>query len=141
VVLPADLCAYRDAKLPAVESALDVGPAHPTAAARAAEIRWDRDETAEAVRKVRRWFLDFDEIFVRDVCALLPAAEGSWLERVRRVFGARPGVLVRLRAWLWEKHRMLLLGPTGLRRHGLVRDGIRRASTDLGISTGTPDTS
>ena len=140
VVLPSDLCAYRDAKLPAVEAALDVGAGHPTAATRAAGIRWDRDEVGEAVRKVRRWFVAFDARFDQQVRALLPAAEGTWLERTRAVVGSSPGALVRLRAWLWEKHRVLLLGPTGLRRPGLVRDDVRRASPDLCIVTAPPDT-
>lgn len=141
VVLPVDLCAYRDAKLPDVEVALDVGPKHPTAAARAAGVQWDRDEVAEAVRKVRRWFLGFDALFDQRMRAMLPPAEGTWLERARQVVGSHPGALVRLRSWLWEKHRVLFLGPTGLRRNGLVRDGSRRASTDLGILTWPPDSS
>ena len=141
VVLPADLCAYRDATLPSVEAALAVGRGHPTSAARAAGVQWERDETAEAVRKVRRWFLGFDARFEQQVLALLPAAEGTWLERARQAFGSQPGTLVRLRAWLWERHRVLLLGPTGLRRHGRARDGVHRASTDLCIVTDPPDTS
>ncbi len=141
VVLPEDLCAYRDAKLPAVEAALAVGPRHPTAAARAAKVRWDRDETAEAIRKVRRWFLGFDALFDQQLLALLPAAEGTWLERARQVVGAAPGTLVRLRTWLWEKHGVLFLGPTGLRRSGRARDGFRRASPDLCILTWSLDSS
>lgn len=141
VVLPADLCAYRDARLPAVERALDVGAAYPTAATRAAGVRWDRDETAEAVRKVRRWFLGFGALFAQQICGLLPPCEGTWLQRTRQVVGPEPGALVRLRVWLWQKHRVLFLGPAGLRRHGGSRGGVRHASTDLCDLTRPPDTS
>jgi hypothetical protein len=139
VVLPADLCAYRDAKLPAVEAALDAASDGPTAAAGAAGER--AAVGTSAVRRVRRWLRSFDHLFVQRLLALLPPVEGTWMERVRRLVGSRAGALVRLRSWLWQKHRVLFLGPTGLWRHGLARDGSRRASTDLGILTWPPDSS
>ena len=139
VVLPADLCAYRDAKLSAVEAALDAEQSGPTAAARAAGQQAAVGTCA--VRRVGRWFRDFDSLFVQQLFALLPPVEGSWMERVRRVVGTWAGALVRLRAWLWEKHLVLLLGPTGLRRRGLARDASHQPSTDLGSVTGPPDSS
>jgi hypothetical protein len=139
VVLPADLCAYRDAKLPDVEAALSEQSSGPAAAAATAGQR--AAVGSSAVRRVRRWFLGFDTLFGQRVCGMLPAAQGTWLERARQVVGSHPGALIRLRSWLWEKHRVLFLGPTGLRRNGLARDGSRRASTDLGILTWPPDSS
>jgi hypothetical protein len=139
VVLPADLCAYRDAKLPDVEAAVDAQSCGPTVAA--ATAGQQAAVGTSAVRRVRRWLRAFDGRFDQRLFALLPPVEGTWLERVRRVVGSWAGALVRLRSWLWEKHRVLFLGPTGLRRNGLVRDGSRRASTDLGILTWPPDSS
>jgi len=139
VVLPADLCAYRDAKLPDVEVAVDAQSCGPTAAA--ATAGQQAAVGTSAVRRVRRWLRAFDGRFDQRLFALLPPVDGTWLERVRRVVGSWAGALVRLRSWLWEKHRVLFLGPTGLRRNGLAWDGSRRGSTDLGILTWHPDSS
>jgi hypothetical protein len=139
VVLPADLCAYRDAKLLAVEAAVDAASDGPAAAAVAAGQR--AAVGTSAVRRVRWWLRSFDHLFAQRLLALLPPVEGTWMERVRRLVGSWAGALVRLRSWLWEKHRVLFLGPTGLCRHGLTRDDSRRASTDLGWLTRPPDSS
>lgn len=123
-VLPEDQCAYRDATLEAVEAAVDTGPGHPTAAARAAG-----QEDSEAVRRVSRWIADFDAAFVQRLCGLLPPVPGTWLERVRAVVGDAAGALVRLRRWLWGRYRVFFGGPSGLWRGGRPRDAACGRST------------
>lgn len=124
-VLPEDVCAYRDATLNDLETALDEGA--PTAAARAA------GQTGEAgTRRTRRWLrMLTDALFVQQILAVLPPVEGSWLERARLLLGPAPGVLVRLRHYLVTQWQ-LLLGPPWLFRHGRPRWAIRRPTTHLG---------
>jgi hypothetical protein len=111
-VLPADICAYRDLTLTAVEAAVDVGPG-PAARAKAAQERGPN-----AKRRARRWRLDAASLWVSQLVALLPGVAGPWMERVRAVVGAGPGALVRLRSWLWSRYTVFLGGLAGLYRLG-----------------------
>ena len=131
VVLPEDLCAYRDATLHLVEAAVAPGALHPAEAARAAG-----EPAPESARRVRRWLAGFNGAFQQRLLALLPAVAGSWMERVRAVVGSAPGALVRLRGWLWARYRVFFGGPTGLWRHGRPRDRVRGHSTDHGSRAG-----
>jgi hypothetical protein len=112
VLLPEDVCAYRDATLTAMEAAAEVGPG-PAARARAAGERGP-----EAKRRVRRWGLGAASRWVTQLLALLPAGPERWLDRVRAVVGAGSGALVSLRRWLWSQYTVFLGGPCGLFRHG-----------------------
>jgi len=125
-VLPEDVCAYHDATLVQIEAALEAGPG-PAAASEAAG-----QEGAGARPRVRRWLRRLDGWLRQQVVGLLPAVAGSLLERVRAVFGAAPGVLVRLRHWMWSRYLLFFGGPAGVYRHGRPRFSIRRGTTDLG---------
>ena len=115
-LLPEDLCAYQDLTLPALEQAKQSDG--PTAAARAAG--W-----ASAVRRARCWR---GGRLWRELLAVLPVA-GEVLERIEALVGPGPGMLVRLRHWMWSQLRYLLGGPCGLFRHGRPRMRLRGAST------------
>lgn len=124
-VLPSDVCAYRDLLLPAWEAAMEAHQG-PTAGARAAGMA-----DAEGPRRVRRVRAQSTALTVV-LAALLPAATGDWLSRARKALGNAPGVLQRLRAWLWRTYGLLLGGPTGLYRHGRPGGRVRGPTTDLG---------
>ena len=110
-LLPGALCAYRDATLYDVEVALESdGPA---SGARAAGQRG-----TGAVRRVRAWLRAMRSGWASKILALLPAATGSWIERVRSTFGPSQGALVRLRQWLWPRYGYFFAGPAGLFRLG-----------------------
>jgi hypothetical protein len=126
VVLPEDVCAWLDLTLVALELAVTVGPG-PTAGARAAGLPGD-----QAVRRVRRWRRQLGRGLVSQVLALLPGGPGSWWARAVAVVGAAPGVLVRLRSWLWSAYRLLLTGLAGLLRGGRPPRCVRGHSPDLG---------
>lgn len=111
-VLPADICAYRDLTLTALEAAAGAGPG-PASRAKAADERG-----ADARRRARRWPLDAASVWVSQLVALLAGVGGPWMERVRAVVGAAPGALERLRSWLWSRYTVFLGGPTGLYRLG-----------------------
>lgn len=115
-LVPEALCAYRDATLDDVEVALESDG--PTSGARAAEQRG-----TGGVRRVRSWRRAMRSSWAMKILTLLPAAAGSWLERVRNTFGPSPGALVRLRQWLWTKYAHFFAGPAGLFRLG--RPGMR----------------
>lgn len=104
-LLPEDVCAYQDLTLDALEQAM--ATEGPTAGARAAGCEG-------AVRRVRRWFRS--GVWEQLVC-LLPVAGDLWV-RIRTVVGPEPGMLVRLRHWLWTRVGYLFGGPCGLFRHG-----------------------
>jgi hypothetical protein len=116
-ILPADICAYRDAKLTAVEAAADAarGPAVRAVAAGQAG--------GQGRRRVRRWGVEEEAVgrWIIQILALLPAGPQTWLERVRAVVGKAGGALVRLRSWLWSRYRVYLGGPCGLYRLGRPR--------------------
>lgn len=115
-LLPEDLCAYQDLTLPALEQAKQRDG--PSAAAQAAG--W-----AGAVRRARRWRRGR---LWRELLAVLPAAGDVW-ERIVALVGAEPGMLVRLRHWMWSRLAYLLGGPCGLFRHGRPLRHLRGAST------------
>ncbi len=115
-LLPEDLCAYQDLTLPALEQAKQSDG--PTAAARAAG--W-----AGAMRRARRWR---GGRLWQELVALLPTPGNVW-ERIVALVGPEPGMLVRLRHWMWSQLAFLLGGPCGLFRHGRPRLHLRGAST------------
>ena len=115
-LLPEDLCAYQDLTLPALEQAkLCDGP---TPAARAAGADG-------AIRRARRWR---GGRLWRELLAVLPVAGDVW-ERIVALVGPEPGMLVRLRHWMWPQLAYLLGGPCGLFRHGRPRSRLRGVST------------
>jgi hypothetical protein len=116
-VLPAEVCAYRDLKLEALEAALvvDGGPA--------AQARAAGQPGPAGVRRVRRWRQHLARGWALAVAAVLPPASGRWWERVREVFGCGPGWLVRLRQWLWLAWGEFFSGLSGLFRQGRPRLG------------------
>jgi hypothetical protein len=126
VVLPEDVCAWLDLTLVALELGVTVGSG-PAAGARAAGLAG-----GQAVRRVRRWRRQLGRGLVSQVVALLPAGVGSWWERAVALVGPAPGVLVRLRFWLWSAYRLLLTGLAGLLRGGRPSWCIRGLSPDLG---------
>ena len=115
-LLPEDLCAYQDLTLPGLEQAK--AQEGPSAAARASG--WHG-----AVRRARRWRAGR---LWQELLALLPAPGTAW-ERIVALVGPEPGMLVRLRHWLWSRLAYLLGGPCGVFRHGRLSSGRRRAST------------
>ncbi len=115
-LLPEDLCAYQDLTLLALEQAKQRDG--PSAAARAAG--WDG-----AVRRARRWR---GGRLWPQLLALLPVAGDAW-ERIVALVGPEPGMLVRLRHWMWSQLAYLLGGPCGLFRHGRPPHLLRGAST------------
>ena len=126
VILPEDVCAWLDLTLVALERIVGAGVG-PTAGARAAGLAG-----MEGVRRVRRWRRVLGRGLVNQVVALLPAGPGSWWERAVAVVGPAPGVLVRLRSWLWTAYRLLLTGLAGLLRGGRPSWCVRGLSPDLG---------
>ena len=115
-LLPENLCAYQDLTLQALEQAKQQDG--PSAAARAADRHG-------AMRRARRWR---GGRLWRELLALLPVAGDVW-QRIVALVGPEPGMLVRLRHWLWSQLAYLLGGPCGLFRHGRPPSGRRRAST------------
>lgn len=115
-LLPEDLCAYQDLTLPALEQAQ--ARDGPSAAARVAGVEG-------AVRRARRWRAGR---LWRQLHAVLPAAGTLW-ERMVALVGPEPGLLVRLRHWIWSHLAYWLGGPCGLFRHGRPPSCRRRAST------------
>ena len=115
-LLPEDLCAYQDLTLLALEQAQR--REGPSAAARAAGCDG-------AVRRARRWR---GSRLWRELLALLPVS-GPAFERIAALVGPQPGMLVRLRHWMWSHLAYWLGGPCGLFRHGRPRRRRRRAST------------
>jgi hypothetical protein len=126
VILPEDVCAWLDLTLVTLEQVVTAGSG-PTAGARAAGLAG-----AEGVRRVRRWRRKLAGGLVRQVVALLPAGSGSWWERAVAVVGSAPGVLVRLRSWLWSAYRLLLTGLAGLLGGGRPWWRVRGSSPELG---------
>jgi hypothetical protein len=126
VILPEDVCSWLDLTLPVLEHVVAAGGG-PTAGARAAGLTG-----VEGVRRVRRWRRALSRRVVSQVLALLPAGSGSWWERAVAVVGPAPGVLVRLRSWLWSAYRLLFPGLAGLLRGGRPQWCRRGGSTELG---------
>jgi hypothetical protein len=126
VILPEDVCAWLDLTLAALEQVV-AAEGGPTAGARAAGLTG-----GGGVRRVRRWRRVLSRRVVSQVLALLPAGSGSWWERAVAVFGSEPGVLVRLRVWLWSAYRLLFSGLAGLLRGGRPPWFHRGGSPELG---------
>lgn len=99
-LLPEDVCAYQDLKLPAVERALAAGT--PTPAARAVG-----EATVAAVRRARRWLRG-------SIWAMLRAAPSHLVDRIVVLAEEAPGWLLRARRRLWSELGVLLGGPCGL---------------------------
>jgi len=116
-VLPEDVCAHRDLTLGALESAWDASG--PSAASRAVG--------AESVRTIRRNLKRLRGRSSLEVPRWLPAVAAG-LDGLRRIFGTAPGVLVRLRRWLWSSQLLWFSGLCGLWRHGRPPHCDRRAT-------------
>lgn len=111
VLLPEDLCAYRDATLGAVELAL--AASGPSAGAQAAQ-----QGGSQGVRRVRRWLRSAEGRFAASLQALLAPAVGPWWRRAQQVVGEAAGWLTRLRHFVWSRWRCFVGGVSGLYRHG-----------------------
>lgn len=118
-LLPEDVCAYQDLKLPVLERAMDAAGG-PSAAARAA----GQDDGENGVRRARRWRRGR----LWAPLELLLGATGRLAERIVELVGHGVGKLVRLRHGLWSRYGYLLGGPVGLFRQGRPRGAPRRAS-------------
>ncbi len=123
-VLPADACAYRDLTLGTLESVWDAeGPS-------AALGQLDPPGVGDlrSMRQVLRR-LKATRAGLR---SFLPALRDRGLSGLRAVFGRGPGVLVRVREWLWSRYRIWFSGLCGLWRHGRPPHLDRHVSTNLG---------
>lgn len=115
-LLPEEVCAYQDLTLSALEqAALEEGP---SAAARAAGCEG-------AVRRARRWLRS---LVWKQLLHLLPAVGDFW-RRTKTLVGSAPGMLLRLRHWIWSHLGFLLGGPCGLFRAGRPPSHPRRSAT------------
>lgn len=126
-LLPEDLCAYRDATLGAVESALVASG--PSAGAQAAG-----EGGSQGVRRVRRWRRSAEGRFAASLQALLAPAAGPWWLRAQQVVGEAAGWLTRLRHFVWSRWRCFVGGVSGLYRHGRPGAATARRSPHFGNS-------
>lgn len=124
-LLPEDVCAYRDLTLGDLEAALAAGGG-PSTAARAAH-----QPGSAGVRRARRWQRALQPPRTHRLLGFLPPGEGSFWERAQAAEGRAPGVLVRLRHWLWSTCGYFLGGVSGLYRHGRPQ-AVLGTSTELG---------
>ena len=106
-LLPEDVCAYQDLRLPALERALDAGT--PTPAARVVG-----EATVAAVRRARRWLRGS----LWAMLERLRAAPRRLMDRIVALAAQAPGKLVQARRWLWSQLGVLLGGPCGVFLHG-----------------------
>jgi hypothetical protein len=126
-LLPEDVVAYHDLTLLDLEEIVKA-EGGPGAAARASH-----QKGPTGVRRVRRWRHTLRcEDSGSELLALLPAAVGPWWDRARLTLGQAPGVLIRLRHWLWSTYLYFFSGLTGLYRHGRPRAPDRGHSTEGG---------
>jgi len=123
-VLPGDACAYRDLTLGSLESVSDAEG--PSAACRQLD-----PPGACALQSMRRVLLRVKMTWAV-LRSFLPALPSRGLAGLRAVFGPTPGVLVRVREWLWSTYRLWFSGLCGLWRHGRPPHLDRRESTNLG---------
>jgi hypothetical protein len=126
VILPEDMCAYRDTDLFALEAVLEAGGG-PSQGAGAAQQEGER-----GVRRVRRWQRAFAQPWIWQLMALLAPAPGPWFRRVQAMVGSARGYLLRLRHWLWRTASCLFSGLTGLWRHGRRCSVPELSSTHIG---------
>lgn len=108
-VLPGNVCAYRDMTLETVEEVVEAGSP--------SEGERHLDPPVDGRRVARRVLRAFDQQ-MRAVIGWLPPAPGSGLDKLRKIFGSQPGVLVRLRRWLLQTCGLWFSGLCGLWRHG-----------------------
>ena len=120
VVLPGNVCAYRDMTLETVEEVVEAGS--PSEGERHLD-----PPPVDGRRVARRVLRAFDQQ-MRAVVGMLPPTPGSGLDKLRTVFGPQPGVLVRLRRWLLLKWGEWFSGLCGLWRHGRPPHVIRRST-------------
>ena len=109
-VLPGNVCAYRDLTLETLETVVDAGSPSEGAPL--------LDPSPADGRRVTRRMLRAFETQVRAVAGWLPAASAGGLDKLRQIFGAQPGVLLRLRESLCSSHGLWFSGLCGLWRHG-----------------------
>ena len=124
-VLPEDVCAYNDLMFRQLEQVVDAGG--PSSGAVAAGLQGE-----SAPRCARRFRQKLARNVARAMEALLPAVEGDWFSRGKRVVGRGIGVLAALRHWLMSRYSIFLAGPSGLYRFGRPGHRIRATTTDLG---------
>ena len=110
VVLPGNVCAYRDMTLETLETVVEAGS--PSEGERHLD-----PPPVDGRRGARRVLRSFDQQ-MRAVVGSLPPAPGSGLDKLRKIFGSQPGVLVRLRRWLLQTCGLWFSGLCGLWRHG-----------------------
>ncbi len=110
-VLPEEMCAYRDLTLSALETIWEASG--PSAAARQTE-----EVSARRVRSIRRVLQRLRRQVSVEIRGWLPAVKDSGLQGLRRIFGPAPGVLIRLRHWLFSTLGLWFSGLCGLWRHG-----------------------
>lgn len=123
IVLPEDMCAYRDLSFPVLERILSI----PGGSYVRARIIGQIDENGP--RRIRRLLRSLRSGLTGAVLGFLPAATGNLLERLQAVVGKAPGVLVRLRRWLRSQHHYFLGGVRGLFRHGRPKKILHGGST------------
>lgn len=110
VVLPGNVCAYRDLRLETLETVVDAGSP--------SEGAPHLDPQPVDGRRVTRRVLRAFETQIQAVAGWLPAVSVGGLDKLRQIFGAQPGVLLRLRQWLLSTHGLWFSGLCGLWRHG-----------------------
>lgn len=111
---PEDLVAYRDLTLGELECAWrSTGPTE------AALSLGDADEAA--IRRLRAVKHRLRVHVEGQVRAFVPAVSEPGPAGLERIFGSSPGLLVRLRVWLWSTLGLLWSGLSGLWRHGRPR--------------------
>lgn len=110
VLLPEDVCAYRDLTLSTLEAAME-------ATSVSGAVRAAGQVSVAAVRQARRWRRGSTW---QRLGFLLPATGTVW-QRIEAIVGKVAGKLLRLRHWLWSHLGYLLGGPTGLFRGGRPR--------------------
>ncbi len=130
-VLPADACPYRDLTLVSLESVWEAEV--PSAAL------GQLDPPGACALRSLRGVLRKMKTTRSALRSLLPASPARGLAGLRSVFGPAPGVLVRVRDWLWSRYRLWFSGLCGLWRHGRPPHLDRGRSTNLGRPYGTTD--
>lgn len=119
-VLPGNVCAYRDMTLETLEEVVEAGSPSK------GESHLD-PPPVDGRRVSRRALRAFDRQ-MRAVVGLLPGVPGGVLDKLRTMFGAQPGVLVRLRRWLLLARGLWFSGLSGLWRHGRPPHVVRRST-------------
>jgi len=110
VVLPGNVCAYRDMTLETVEEVVEAGSP--------SEGERHLDPRSIDARRVARRVLRALERQMQAVVGWLEPMSRRGLEGLRELFGSAPGVLVRLRRSLMRTHGLWFSGLCGLWRHG-----------------------